>query len=87
MKKSPYKIILLVVMLGTGIAFSVFMASYGVIPVLLSVLFLAFITLWVWIFFSVFSGRKFAENKLIRFTKKLKKSIKKLKKPIDKIMI
>lgn len=76
MKKSPYKIILLVVMLGTGIAFSVFMASYGVIPVLLSVLFLAFITLWVWIFFSVFSGRKFAENKLIRFTKKLKKELK-----------
>lgn len=76
MKKSPYKIILIAVLLGIGIAFSVLMSNYGVMPVVLTVLLLALITLWVWFFFSIFSGKKFAEYKLIRFTKKLKKQLK-----------
>ena len=57
MKKSPYKIILIAVLLGIGIAFSVLMSNYGVMPVVLTVLLLALITLWVWFFFSIFSGK------------------------------
>lgn len=76
MKKSPYKVLLLAVILILGIIFSAFMASYGVGAVLVSVLFLALILLWVWLFFTAFAGKKFADNKLIRFTKKLKKELK-----------
>lgn len=77
MKKSPYKLLLLSVMLTIGVLFSVFMARYGVVAVLVSVLFLILMLLWVWGFFNMFAGKKFADYKLIRFTKKLKKELKK----------
>jgi c-di-AMP phosphodiesterase-like protein len=53
------------------------MARYGVVAVLVSILFVALLFLWVWAFFNAFSGKKFADYKLIRFTKKLKKELKK----------
>ena len=76
MKKSWYKILLPIAILCIGIPFAVIMANYGVVPLLLTVLFLVLMLVWVWFFFAVFEGKRFAEYKLIRFTKKLKKELK-----------
>lgn len=76
MKKFSYRLIIILVMLALCVLLCVSMAQYGLIAVLISAGISLLLILWVGLTFNFFSGLMFADHKLVRFTKKLKKQLK-----------
>lgn len=77
MKKASYKLIIALVMALILICLCAFMYSYGLVALLITAFSGALLILWAVFSFNIYAGMLFADYKLLRFTKKLKKQFKK----------
>lgn len=76
MRKFSYRILIVPVMIVLCLLLCVFMSQYGTIAVLISAGVSLLLIAWVVLIFNLFAGLMFADYKLVRFTKKLKKLLK-----------
>ena len=73
MKKGFYKYLMAFVMLAITVLACIALWTQGFWPVFITALSGVLLTVWAVVFFGVFTGLIYADRKLIRFTKKLKK--------------
>lgn len=76
MKKFSYKLIMSLVMTLIFIPLCAFMYSYGFTALLITAFSGALLILCAFFSFNIYTGMLFADYKLLRFTKKLKKQLK-----------
>ena len=75
MKKWSYKYLMASVMLIICVLLCIFMSNYGFVAVLVTAIAGALLILWSSFFFGILTGLLYADHKLIRFTKVLKKQL------------
>ncbi len=76
MKKVNFKVLILLVMFIICALFCVYQYRHGFIAVLVSAVMSFLLIGWVALTFNYFAGLTIADNKLVRFTRKLKKELK-----------
>lgn len=76
MKKFSYKLIMALIMALILALLCVFMYSYGLVALLITAFAGVLLILWAVFSFNIYAGMHFADYKLLRFTRKLKKQLK-----------